>query len=65
MNFLNLMLDAKNGEFNMNREDEIIAGTLVCTDGEVIGKLEESKANLKSECASRCFARLNQKSMVK
>ncbi len=38
MNFLNLMLDAKNGEFNMNREDEIIAGTLVCTGGEVIRK---------------------------
>ena len=38
MNFLNLMLDAKTGEFNMNREDEIIAGTLVCADGEVIRK---------------------------
>lgn len=38
MNFLNLMLDAKTGEFNLNREDEIIAGTLVCADGEVIRK---------------------------
>src|SRR5687768_10370921 len=38
MNFLNLMLDPKNGEFNMNREDEIIEGTLVCTGGEVIKK---------------------------
>ncbi|HVW65785.1 MAG TPA: Re/Si-specific NAD(P)(+) transhydrogenase subunit alpha [Nitrosospira sp.] len=38
MNFLNLMLDAKTGEFNLNREDEIIAGTLVCTDGEVVKK---------------------------
>jgi NAD(P) transhydrogenase subunit alpha len=38
MNFLNLMLDAKSGEFNLNREDEIIAGTLVCTDGEVVRK---------------------------
>ena len=38
MNFLNLMLDAKSGEFNLNREDEIIAGTLVCTGGEVIRK---------------------------
>jgi NAD(P) transhydrogenase subunit alpha len=38
MNFLNLMLDAKSGEFNMNREDEIIEGTLVCTGGEVIKK---------------------------
>jgi NAD(P) transhydrogenase subunit alpha len=38
MNFLNLMLDAKSGEFNLNREDEIIAGTLVCTAGEVVRK---------------------------
>ncbi|SEL48731.1 Re/Si-specific NAD(P)(+) transhydrogenase subunit alpha [Nitrosovibrio tenuis] len=38
MNFLNLMLDAKTGEFNINREDEIIAGTLVCADGEVVKK---------------------------
>jgi NAD(P) transhydrogenase subunit alpha len=38
MNFLNLMLDPKTGEFNINREDEIIAGTLVCADGAVIGK---------------------------
>lgn len=38
MNFLNLMLDAKNGEFKVDREDEIIAGTLVCADGEVIKK---------------------------
>jgi NAD(P) transhydrogenase subunit alpha len=32
------MLDPKTGEFNINREDEIIAGTLVCADGAVIGK---------------------------
>ena len=38
LNFLNLMLDAKNGEFKVDREDEIIAGTLVCADGEVIKK---------------------------
>jgi NAD(P) transhydrogenase subunit alpha len=38
MNFLNLMLDAKNGEFKVNREDEVISGTLVCADGEVTGK---------------------------
>src|SRR6476661_4462405 len=36
MNFLNLMLDAKTGEFKIDRADEIIAGTLVCADGEVI-----------------------------
>jgi H+-translocating NAD(P) transhydrogenase subunit alpha len=38
MNFLNLMLDAKTGEFNLNREDEVIAGTLVCIGGEVVRK---------------------------
>jgi NAD(P) transhydrogenase subunit alpha len=38
MNFLNLTLDSKTGEFNLNREDEIIEGTLVCTGGEVIKK---------------------------
>lgn len=38
MNFLNLMLDANSGEFKVNREDEVISGTLVCVDGEVIGK---------------------------
>ncbi len=35
-NFLGLMLDAKTGEFKINREDEIIAGTLVCAGGEVL-----------------------------
>jgi NAD(P) transhydrogenase subunit alpha len=38
LNFLGLMLDAKSGEFKINREDEIIAGTLVCAGGEVLGK---------------------------
>ncbi|MDE2366206.1 MAG: Re/Si-specific NAD(P)(+) transhydrogenase subunit alpha [Betaproteobacteria bacterium] len=38
MNFLNLMLDAKTGEFKIDREDEIIAGTLVCANGERITK---------------------------
>ncbi|HXZ97011.1 MAG TPA: Re/Si-specific NAD(P)(+) transhydrogenase subunit alpha [Burkholderiales bacterium] len=38
LNFLSLMLDAKTGAFNINREDEIIAGTMVCTNGEVIKK---------------------------
>ncbi len=36
LNFLGLMLDAKSGEFTINREDEIIAGTLVCAAGEVL-----------------------------
>ncbi len=36
LNFLGLMLDANTGEFKINREDEIIAGTLVCAGGEVL-----------------------------
>ncbi len=36
MNFLNLMLDPESGTLKVDREDEIIAGTLVCTAGEVI-----------------------------
>jgi H+-translocating NAD(P) transhydrogenase subunit alpha len=35
-NFLGLMLDAKTGEFKINREDEVIAGTLVCAGGELL-----------------------------
>jgi NAD(P) transhydrogenase subunit alpha len=38
MNFLNLMLDAKSGEFKIDREDEIVDGTIVCTSGEIIKK---------------------------
>ena len=35
MNFLNLIVDAENGTLNIDREDEIVAGTLVCSDGSV------------------------------
>jgi NAD(P) transhydrogenase subunit alpha len=38
LNFLGLLLDAKTGEFTINREDEIIAGTLLCLNGEVVTK---------------------------
>ncbi|HMW20820.1 MAG TPA: Re/Si-specific NAD(P)(+) transhydrogenase subunit alpha [Nitrosomonas sp.] len=38
MNFLNLMLDAKTGELNINLEDEIIAGTMVCSGGDLAKK---------------------------
>ena len=38
LNFLGLMLDAKTGEFKINREDEVIAGTLVCAGDEVLKK---------------------------
>jgi len=34
-NFLGLMLDAKTGEFKLDREDEIVAGSLACIGGEV------------------------------
>ncbi|MGH8752875.1 MAG: Re/Si-specific NAD(P)(+) transhydrogenase subunit alpha [Burkholderiales bacterium] len=38
LNFVSLMLDAKTGALNINREDEIIAGSLVCMNGEVLKK---------------------------
>lgn len=38
LTFLNVMVDAKTGQFNLNREDEIIAGTLMCIGGEVVKK---------------------------
>ena len=34
-NFLSLMLDPKTGEFKIDMEDEVVAGTLVCADGKV------------------------------
>ena len=37
-NFLALMLDAETGEFKLDREDEIIAGTLACTGGQLATK---------------------------
>jgi len=36
LNFVNLLFDAKTGEFRIDRNDEIIAGTLVCADGAAI-----------------------------
>ena len=36
LSFLNLLLDPKTGQLNLNREDEIIAGSLVCIGGEVV-----------------------------
>jgi NAD(P) transhydrogenase subunit alpha len=40
MNFLKLMLDAESGEFRLDREDEIIEGTLVCIDGEIVSNVK-------------------------
>ena len=38
LNFLNLLLDLKTGQLKLNREDEIIAGSLVCIGGEPVKK---------------------------
>ncbi len=38
LTFLNLLVDPKTGALNLNREDEIIAGTLMCIGGEVVKK---------------------------
>ena len=38
LNFLALMLDAKTGQFNLNREDEIVAGSLLAIGGELVRK---------------------------
>lgn len=38
MNFLNLMLDQENDALKIDRSDEIIAGTLLCAGGDVVGK---------------------------
>ena len=35
LTFFNLLVDPKTGQLNLNREDEIIAGTLLCLGGEV------------------------------
>jgi NAD(P) transhydrogenase subunit alpha len=39
LNFLNLLLDPRTGQLILNREDEIIAGSLVCIGGEMVKKL--------------------------
>lgn len=38
LNFINLLIDPKSGELKLNREDEVIAGALVCIDGQVVKK---------------------------
>jgi NAD(P) transhydrogenase subunit alpha len=38
LSFLGLLLDPKAGTLNLNREDEIIAGSLVCIGGDVVKK---------------------------
>ncbi len=36
LNFMGLLIDPKSGEVKVNRDDEIIAGCLVCIGGEVV-----------------------------
>jgi len=38
LSFLNLLLDAKSGQLSLDRNDEIIAGALLCIGGEVVNK---------------------------
>jgi len=38
LNFFNLLVDPKTGQLNLNRDDEIIAGALVCIGGQVTRK---------------------------
>jgi NAD/NADP transhydrogenase alpha subunit len=38
LNFLSLSLNSKTGEFNVPKDDEIIAATLVCENGQVVSK---------------------------
>ena len=44
LNFLNLLVDPKTGELKLDREDEIIAGSLVCIDGAPARKAEATLA---------------------
>jgi NAD(P) transhydrogenase subunit alpha len=38
LNFMGLLLDPKSGALTVNREDEIIAGSLIAIGGEVVKK---------------------------
>jgi NAD(P) transhydrogenase subunit alpha len=38
LNFLALSLDAKTGEFNVPKDDEIIVATLICENGQVVAR---------------------------
>ena len=37
LHFFNLLVDPKTGELALDRNDEIIAGALICADGAVVG----------------------------
>ena len=38
LNFLNPLLDPKSGQLKLNREDEVVAGALLCIDGQLVRK---------------------------
>jgi NAD(P) transhydrogenase subunit alpha len=38
LNFLGLLLDSTSGAFSVNRDDEVVAGALLCSDGELTKK---------------------------
>jgi NAD(P) transhydrogenase subunit alpha len=38
LNFLGLMLEVNTGAFRINRDDEVIAGSLACIDGQIVRK---------------------------
>ncbi|MBM3820111.1 MAG: Re/Si-specific NAD(P)(+) transhydrogenase subunit alpha [Acidimicrobiia bacterium] len=44
LNFVNLLVDAKTGELTLDRNDEIIAGALVCIDGAPARRQEPTPA---------------------
>ena len=41
LNFVNLLVDPKTGALKLNRDDEIIAGALVCIDGTAVKRASE------------------------
>jgi NAD(P) transhydrogenase subunit alpha len=47
LNFLNLLFDPKTGVPNINRADEIIAGALVCLDGEPLQQKAQTTSGQK------------------
>jgi len=52
LNFFNLLVDAKTGELKLDRNDEIIAGALVCIEGaNIYGATSKAGADRKAEAA--------------
>jgi NAD(P) transhydrogenase subunit alpha len=52
LNFFNLLVDAKTGELKLDRNDEIIAGALVCIEGaNIYGAAGTAGADKKAEAA--------------